>query len=143
MSCIITLLEKLHRTRKVKNVLCPTHAHKGMDDYFGGFVMIKAKTLTYEAITEALFAGDFYASTGPAFHEIYIEDGKLYIHTSDAVSIGLTTDGRKTKCAYASEGETLNSAVFLLDFEYKYFRITVKDFRGNYAYTNAFFAETI
>ena len=119
------------------------HANNGTCDCFGGFVMIKAKELTYEQITDALFKGDFYASTGPELHEIYVEDGKLHVRTSDASSISLTTDGRRTKYAYSKDGDAITEAVFALDFEYRYFRITVKDLNGNYAYTNAFFAEDV
>ena len=110
-------------------------------DYFGGFVMIKAEALTYDLITEALFKGDFYASTGPELREIYVEDGKLYVSSSDAASICLTSDGRKAKFVHADRGNVIDRAVFPLDFEYRYLRITVKDLQGNYAYTNAFFAE--
>ena len=117
--------------------------HGGVDDCFGGFVMIKADELEYTAVTEALANGDFYASTGPLFREIYMEDGKLYIRTSDVVWIGLTTDGRRSKCVHSANGEALNEAVFLLNFDCRYFRITVRDARGNFAYTNAFFAEGV
>ena len=110
---------------------------------FGGFVMIKADELKYAAVTKALANGDFYASTGPLFHEIYIEDGKLYLRTSEVAWVGLTTDGRMAKCVHAANGETLCEAVIPLDFDYKYFRITVRDIHGNFAYTNAFFAEGI
>ena len=111
------------------------------DEHFGGFVMIQADELKYELITEALFNGRFYASTGPLFKEVYVEDGKLHVKTSDVASISMTTDTRKTKCVYSKNGEAINEAVFQLDFGYKYFRISIKDFSRNYAYTNAFFPD--
>ena len=110
-------------------------------DAFGGFVMIKADELKYEAITEALANGDFYASQGPLFHDIYIEDGKLCICCSDVVWIGITTDTRRSRCLFSQNGEMLNHVEIPLDFAYEYFRITVKDIHGNFAYTNAFFKE--
>ena len=48
-------------------------------EYFRGFTMIAAESLTYGALTEALDNGDFYASTGPLFKELWIEDGKLHV----------------------------------------------------------------
>ena len=115
----------------------------GMDDCFGGFVMIQANELKYEIIAEALFKGDFYASTGPLFKEVYIEDSKLHISTSQVSSISLTSDVRVAACARATEGESISEAIFQLNSEFKYFRITIKDAHGNYAYTRAFFSDEI
>ena len=119
------------------------HNKEGVPDVFGGFVMIKAKNLTYEAITDALFKGNFYASTGPEIYDFYIEDHKLYICCSDAVKISLTTDRRISRCVRSEKFEALNEAVFNIDFECSYFRITIKDTNGNCAYTNAYFMEDI
>ena len=120
-----------------------THDPEGKRDSFGGFVMIKAEGLKYELITEALFNGDFYASTGPLFFELYIEDENLHVRTSDVASISITTDDRKTKQALAKDTATINEAIFPLTFPFKYFRISIKDNQGNYAYTNAFFKEDL
>ena len=38
----------------------------GLPDYFGGWVQIKANSLTYDKIFEALKAGNFYSSNGPS-----------------------------------------------------------------------------
>ena len=119
------------------------HNKKGVNDSFGGFVMIMAKELNHDSIMQALFNGDFYASTGPKFGDIYIEDNTLFVQCFDASSISLTTDARKTKCIHSENGEALNSAAFPLDFDCRYFRITIKDFNGNYAYTNPFYKEDI
>ena len=136
-----SIYDDMLRSGKHLFAVAADDVHKGVDDCFGGFVMIKADELKYTTITKALAGGDFYASTGPLFHEIYIEDGKLCIHTSDVVWVGLTTDARRSRCVYATNGETLSEAAFSLDFDCKYFRITIRDAHGNFAYTNAFFTE--
>lgn len=110
---------------------------------FGGFVMIMAKTLDQKSIMQALFDGDFYASMGPSFGDLYIEDGTLFVTCSDASSIILSTDGRAAKVKHSENGEALNGAAFMLDFDCRYFRITIKDFNGKYAFTNAFFPEEL
>ena len=134
----------LRNGRKIFAVAADDNHNKhGIDDSFGGFVMIMANELNHDCIMQALFHGDFYASTGPAFHDVYIENNTLFIQCSDVSSISLTTDGRKTKCIYSKSGEALKEATFALDFDYQYFRITIKDFKGNYAYTNAFFKEDL
>lgn len=119
------------------------HNMYGTDDSFGGFVMIMAKELSHDSIMQALLHGDFYASTHPTFSDVYIEDNMLFVQCSDVSSISLTTDGRKTKCIHSKNGEALNDAAFALDFACRYFRITIKDFSGNYAFTNAFFPEDL
>jgi hypothetical protein len=137
------IYDDMLRSGKKVFAVAADDVHNGVDDTFGGFVMIKADELKYGAITEALAKGDFYASTGPLFHEIYIEDGKLYLRTSDVVWVGLTTDRRKSKCVRSTNGEVLNEAVIPLDFDCQYFRITVRDAQGNFAYTNVFFTEEL
>ncbi len=119
------------------------HNNPENDDSFGGFVMIMANELNHHSIMQALFKGDFYASTGPTFSDVYIENNTLFIQCSDVSSISLMTDGRKTKYIHSKSGEALKDATFALDFDYRYFRITIKDFKGNYAYTNAFFKEDL
>ena len=39
--------------------------------------MIKAESLSYESIINALKKGDFYASCGPEIYDLYIEDNKV------------------------------------------------------------------
>ena len=118
--------------------------HNGKDDAFGGFVMICAKELKYESITNALLNGNFYASTGPEIYELFMENGKIYIKSSPAVKISLTTDCRMSRCITAKDGDKICEAEFEIDMEKcKYFKITVKDERGNYADTNAYFVEDL
>ena len=112
-------------------------------DSFGGFVMIKAKELKYEALTDALFRGDFYSSTGPEFYDIFIEDNKIHIKCSDAVMVNVTTDRRMSRCLCSKGGDLISEAVFDFNFDCKYFRITIKDIKGNHADTNAYFTEDL
>ena len=112
-------------------------------DSLGGFVMIKAERLEYEALTDALFRGDFYASQGPEIKELYIEDGKIKVKTSGAVSIGMSTARRSSKTKFANRGEYIYEAEFPLDREEKYFRITVTDDKGRHANSRAYFLDEL
>ncbi|MBR2343287.1 MAG: hypothetical protein IKA64_03440 [Clostridia bacterium] len=51
-------------------------------EYFHGFTVIRAEELTYGALISALDSGSFYASTGPLFHELWIEGGVLHVECS-------------------------------------------------------------
>ena len=114
-----------------------------MWDSLGGFVMIRAKELSQPAIYEALKAGDFYASTGPLIHEMYIEDNTLHITTSPVAKIALVTGVRRAKVAYANSPHTpLTHTSFSLDTIHPgYFRIIVSDDRGRRAWSQPVFGE--
>lgn len=112
-------------------------------DSFRAFTMIKADKLEYKSITKALTNGNFYASTGPEINELYIEDGVVYINTSDADRIYCTCAPRHCDIAYAEDGKPLNEAYFSVSPDDGYFRITVVDKFGKVATTNAYFAEDL
>lgn len=111
------------------------------NDSFGGFTVIKADKLEYASITDALVAGNFYASEGPEIHELWYEDGKVHIRTSDAVRIVMTAERRKYKTVTANKkGDTVNEAVFdIIPDLGRYVRFTVIDENGKMANTNAYY----
>ena len=121
-------------------------------DCFGGFVMIKAEKLTYNSIFTALKNGDFYASTGPHFHEISIENGVVRIITSPVAFVGLSTENRHL-FAKRDENNLLSEVEFDIGWHLDmlkqgisknpYIRITLADEKGNTAYSRAYFLNEI
>ncbi len=109
-------------------------------DSFGGFTVIRAESLDYKVITDALFAGDFYASEAPLIHELYIEDDRVHITCSPADRVFISTDRMSADIAFRGD-EPLTSASFKLDRRAKYIRLTVVDDRGCKAFTNAYFLD--
>jgi hypothetical protein len=117
-------------------------------DCFGGFVMVRAKELKYDSIFTALKNGDFYASVGPEIHEISIEDGIVRVRTSPVAFACVSTDCRQL---YAKAAEDGLATEFTFDInwyfelskantnEHQYIRITLRDERGNEAYSRAYF----
>ena len=103
---------------------------------FGGFTMIKAEKLDYESISRSLLDGSFYSSEGPLIHDLYFEDNKVYIETSDAVRITMTAANRHYKVATADKnGKTISNACFEINSDLgDYVRFTIKE-----ASTNAYF----
>ncbi len=108
-----------------------------------GFTVIKAPSLEYCDITNALVNGDFYASEGPEIKELWYEDGKINIICSNADNVVLSTGIRRMEIKYAENGEPLTQATFSVQDSDKYVKITVTDERGKHAYTNAFFVEDL
>ena len=114
-----------------------------LNDSFGGFTMIKAEKLTYEAVTEALLSGHFYSSMGPELKELYIEDGELVIKTSPVEKIYVVTEGRRCHKKIANQGESLTEARFSLTGNEGYIRVDIRDGRGLHANSNAYFLHGI
>ena len=112
-------------------------------DSFGGFVMIKAEELKYESIMDALFKGDFYASSGPEIYELYIEGNEIHVSCSDCVSITLNTGQRSAKAVRAEKGKVINCASFTFLDSDRYLRITVRDERVRFANTRAYFLDEV
>lgn len=51
-------------------------------EYFRGFTVLKAPSLSYGALIAALDQGAFYASTGPMIQNLWLQDGILHLECS-------------------------------------------------------------
>jgi len=122
-------------------------------DAIGGWTMIKSPTLNYDAVMNSLEKGDFYSSTGPEIHELYLEDGILTVKCSEASLIRVNTERRVSMIQKAKE-EPLTQVTFDMksyfdgSFEKNmpcepYFRVTVQDKEGKRAYTRAYFLDEL
>ena len=122
---------------------CPVTAcddNHSPENMFGGFTMIKAPSLDYDTVINALCEGDFYASRGPVINELYIEDGRLHIECSPVCKIGVFTDSRACVKLQNYDGEeTYTVADLPLDFKRKYLRVVIEDSRGRRAWTRAYY----
>lgn len=117
--------------------------HGSPQDFFGGFVMIKAEQLEYNTITSALEKGNFYASRGPQIYDLWFEDGKVHITCSDARTIEIGTGGRRTQSVWGENGNPVTEAEFKVMPGDRYIRLTVTDAEGNTANTNAYFTDEL
>lgn len=104
------------------------------NELFTGFMMIKAETLSYTAITSALKAGNAYASQGPEIHELWVENGVAHIKTSEATEILLRTGDRGAERRFGK----LTEAEFKIRPDMGYFRFEVVDAHGKRAATRAY-----
>lgn len=110
-----------------------------MCDSFGGFTMIKAREFSYAGVIEALQKGWFYSSMGPEIFEISVEDGQLTVRCSPVEKLFVITEGRNCYKKLAKPGETVTEATFPLDGKEGYIRVQVRDGKGLYACSNAYF----
>ena len=108
------------------------------------WTMIKAEKLTYGDLIEGLEKGNCYASNGPEITELYIEDGKVTVKTSEAAGIFLRTAGRRTdRKTVGSDGKPVTEATFALDPNDLMFRISVRDSAGHHAYTRYYYFDEL
>ncbi len=146
--------EDLLRQGKKFYPLATDDAHT-LRDCCGGFIMLKAKELTYPTVIEAMAKGDFYATTGPRIYDLWLEGTTLHLSCSPAQQVDLTAENRWTYNRFAAPDliTEINmdiSTWFRIAKEAKeklnrnsYFRITVKDQAGKAAYTRAYFYDEL
>ncbi len=110
----------------------------------GGFTMIKAESLSYQNIAKNLKAGNFYASSGPKIHSLWVEDNVVHITCSPANRIYLNGNVRCSKAVFAGgDDDTITEASFSLRGHEGYFRLTVLDVHGKFAETNAYYIDDV
>ncbi len=117
--------------------------HNHGNDSFGGFTMIQAERLSYEALTDALVAGQFYSSEGPEIYSLFYEDGKIHIECSPAASVRLNTGVRRAELRLAEGEKGVTEAAFDVQDTDEYVRLTVTGFDGKHANTNAYFVDEL
>ncbi len=112
-----------------------------MWDSFGAFTVIKAQSLTYESVAEALVSGSFYSSQGPEIYALYLDGNKLHVECSPADKVVCTVNRRRCMSRYDEQTGAITHAVFDIKPSDGYFRVTVVDKNGLKADTNAYFTD--
>lgn len=112
--------------------------HLQQTDSFGGWINVKAKSLTIQAIIQAIEDGSFYSSAGPKIYDFFVKDGWVYITCSACERIIFTGDRRHIQ---RSIGTSLTEYATKLKGDEKYIRARCVDCYGKSAYTNPIFLE--
>ncbi|MBQ9805131.1 MAG: hypothetical protein IJW49_01285, partial [Clostridia bacterium] len=129
------------------------HGAYGSESEIGGWTMLKAPSLDYAVVMDSLEKGDFYSSTGPEIHALYLDGETLVVECSEASLIRVNTE-RRTSMIKKAEDAPLTRVCFDLhpyfeaSFEKNmlwkpYFRVTVQDAKGGRAYTRAYFLDEL
>ena len=109
-----------------------THFYDG--DETVASIMIKADSLSPEALRRALRHGDYYSTTGPEVHTM-IHDGQIEIFCSPCVTVDVFTNAAFAK-AHHNEGENLTHVIVPLKDTDRFVRVEVTDSQGRTAYSN-------
>jgi hypothetical protein len=154
--------ELLTRGHDVKG-LAVDDLHWPASDICRGWVMVRTRELTREAVVRALREGLFYASTGPQIYHVSLADDRVGVECSAARTInlvcnptlgskvtagreGASKNGRQRRgpqgCEAPANGQLLTGAAFRLTGQETYGRVQVTDEYGHVAWTNALFRRT-
>ena len=132
-----------------------TDDNHGEGDMCGGWVRFKADELSYDAIMNAYKKGDFYASWGPEFKSLYLEDGVLKMDfpadshvVSAEVHTGIrwvtTRKGLDMTHAEMDLNGYINEVKRIgYPLHRAYFRVILTDSAGNRAMTRGYFLDEL
>ena len=117
------------------------HTSASHPGWNGGWVVVQAPTLSSSAILEALRAGRFYSSTGPAFRTIAHEGSVVTAETSPVQFARLVGPGALGQRRGGFEGAELEGFSFEVPEAWPYAYLEIEDAHGKRAWTNTLFAD--
>ena len=121
--------------------LCATDdAHFAFDDYFGGWVMVKAEENTPEALLEALKKGHNYSTQGPDFHNITILEDKVLVTCSPVSSVSVMSNGTPSSVKFGDEMSEIEVPLKRVKGS-PWVRVVLSDREGKKAWSNPIWAE--
>lgn len=103
-------------------------------DAFGGWVMVRAESLTPEALLAALKAGDFYATQGPELHDLAVDGDTLCITMSPVDRV--IALGPRSRAATVSGRSMTAARIDIAAFQGGWLRLVAVDASGRRAWTN-------
>ena len=104
------------------------------------FTMIKADTLTYDALIDGYEHGACYVSEGPQFLELYREGEEIVVQTNKATRVVLRGEYRYHKMVTLPDAEKHEARFSYLPRRFgKYFRVELADDEGKKAFSQAYF----
>ena len=106
-------------------------------EYFRGFTMIKAPSLTYQGLIDALDQGSFYASTGPVIENLWLEDGMLHLECSPVRGVYVHGNLYSHRASHVVEDDTVTALdldVSTLCKDASYLFVKIMNIRGECAW---------
>lgn len=119
--------------------------HRYPEDVGTGWVWVQVSwehhPPTVEDVLEALRRGAFYSTQGPRLETVLLEDDRLVVHTSSAVSVRFVGSGGRVRERVS--GEHLKRAEYRITGEERYLRVEVEDRGGRVAWSNPIWVDDL
>lgn len=113
-------------------------------EYCKAFNVIKAPSLSYENITGALRSGATYASTGPLFEELWIENDVLHVRCSPVCGVHIHARFINGVCYHIEDTDCITETAFdisgMRDVS-PYMWVQLRDSRGRKAWAMPYWFE--
>ena len=109
-------------------------SHFRMQDFGGGWVMVAADNLSEISILNALKNGQYYSTTGIEIFEFEMNNRKVNIQCSPSNQVCIVGQGAKSMSQ--NEKNITNAEFDLTDYPSEWFRVSIADDSGNFAWTN-------
>ena len=132
----------LQNGRRIYATASDDNHNREVPDSLGGYIMVKAETLSHEAIIEAILKGNYYSSSGPEIYDWGIRDGIAYVECSPVNRVNFMAGNHvNAGLSVLSEngGNTLIRAEFPLRGDEAYVRAECVDQYGKIAWSNPIF----
>jgi len=130
-----SLLDVTAANGKYFNLVAADDSHPYRGEQCVSYVMVQAEELSVPAILEALRAGRFYASQGPEFRSISIENGLISVETSPVSRITFCSNlyWVDDRCR---SGQGLTREVYRIQSYENFVRIQLTDADGKKAWSS-------
>lgn len=132
-----SLLDVAAANGKYFRLVAADDSHRYQGEQCVSYIMVQAPELSVPAILEGLRAGRFYATQGPAFHNITIENGMITVETSPVSRISFCSNlyWVDDRCR---SGRGLTREIYRIRPNERFIRIQVTDEDGKKAWSNIF-----
>jgi len=130
-----SLLDVAAANGKYFRLVAADDSHPYQGEQCVSCVMVQAAELSVPAILEALRAGRFYATQGPEFHNISIEDGQITVETSPVSRISFCSNlcWVSDRCR---SGQGLTREVYRVRPNERFVRVQITDSDGKRAWSS-------
>jgi hypothetical protein len=128
------LIDQMLNAGQRIGVLATDDTHRYRAEACGGWVMVKARENSPEAILAALKSGAYYASQGPELHHIEIDAGHLNLETSPICRAWLVGHAARSVAVMAED--FTHARLPLEKFAGSWARLVVADRHGRRAWSN-------
>ncbi len=122
------------------NACATDDAHFRCNDFFGGWMMVKAESLEPEALLAALRAGDAYATQGPEIHAVALDGDTVAVECSPATSVMLLGRASASEVVFGADLRQARLPLGCLKAN-GYGRVVVTDAAGKRAWSNPFWLD--